>query len=214
MKNYTQRLLAGFLLMLLPATLLAGCSKNPYSGSIVICLDAGHGGSDSGAVLEERLEKTDNLAVTLAVRDALVAQGATVILTREDDTFVELSDRAAFANKQNASVFVAFHRNAGGGQGAEVWIDSKPDAYEKSLAERILSGLESVGVSKNRGVRTGTSADPKKNYTVISRTKMPACLIELGFIDSEGDNALLDEHLDAYAQAIAQAILTEVGLVK
>lgn len=215
MKRYVRALTAFLLVALLPATLMGGCSsENPYAGDIVICLDAGHGGTDSGAALGDRLEKNDNLAMALAVRDVLESAGAAVILTRSDDTFVELSQRSDFANKNNASVFVSFHRNAGGGNGAEVWIDASPDSWEKSLAQRILDGLDTVGVSKNRGVRTGTSADAKKNYTVIKKTRMPACLIELGFIDSDTDNGLLEASFDAYANAIAQAILTETGLSK
>lgn len=195
---------------------LGGCgggeNKNPYEGEILICLDAGHGGDDSGAVLDTRLEKDDNLRMTLAVGAELEAQGANVIYTRGDDTFVELVDRANYANKNGASVFVSFHRNAGGGQGAEVWIDKSPDKWEKSLGQRIQDALVQVGFT-DRGVKKGTASYKNSNYTVVGRTKMPACLIELGFIDNPDDNALLDTYHSELAKGIARAILLETGLV-
>ena len=182
---------------------------------IVICLDAGHGGGDAGAVSGERLEKDDNLAMALAVCDALNAFGperVTVLLTREDDSGLELQQRVDIANGANATLFVSFHRNSGGGQGTEVWISAAGKRAETRLASLILEGLTDVGVSRDRGVRRGTAGDPNVSYTVVGRTSMPACLIELGFIDSEADNALLDEHFDAYAAAIADGILKMVEL--
>ena len=202
-------------LALLPLV-LGGCAEtveNPYEGDILICLDAGHGGDASGAVLDQRLEKDDNLAMTLAVGSILESHGAKVIYTRSDDTDVELQERAAFANQQGASVFVSFHRNAGGGQGAEVWIDKSPDRWEKSLATRIQKEMVQVGFT-DRGVKRGTAGNSTINYTVIGRTKMPACLIELGFIDNEADNDLLDTYWNELAEGIAGAILAEVGLTQ
>lgn len=194
--------------------LLGGCAgetQNPYAGEILICLDAGHGGSDSGAVLDARLEKDDNLRMVLAVQAELEAQGAKVLLTRGGDTFVELAERAEMANEAGASVFVSFHRNAGGGQGAEVWIDKKPDGWETSLGQRIQKALVQAGFT-DRGVKKGTAGSKTVNYTVVGRTEMPACLIELGFIDNPDDNALLDTYHSEIAGGIARAILLETGL--
>lgn len=182
---------------------------------IIICLDPGHGGSDAGAVSGERLEKDDNLAMALAVRDTLDAFGSdrlSVLLTREDDSALELQQRVNIANEANATLFVSFHRNSGGGQGTEVWISSEGKPAETRLASLILEELADVGVSRDRGVRRGTAGNASVSYTVVGRTTMPACLIELGFIDSETDNALLDERFDEYAAAIADGILKMVKL--
>ena len=205
-----------FLLLALMPLLLGGCSQptqNPYEGEIVICLDAGHGGNDSGAVLDKRLEKDDNLRMVLDVGALLEAQGVKVIYTRSDDTFIELADRPQYANESGASMFVSFHRNAGGGQGAEVWIDKSPDKWEKSLAQRLQDVMGQVGFT-NRGVKTGTAGNQNINYTVVGRSEMPACLIELGFIDNEADNAMLDMYWEDLARGIADAILQEVGLAQ
>lgn len=182
---------------------------------IVVCLDAGHGDTDAGAVFGDRLEKDDNLRMALAVQERLEAFGServSVVLTREDDTFLELQARADLANSVGATVFVSLHRNSGGGQGVEVWTSAQAEKWECRLAQAIMDELEQVGVSRVRGVRHGTAGNPAVSYAVVSRTEMPACLVELGFIDSETDNRLLDEHFDDYAQAIADGILRLVKL--
>ena len=183
---------------------------------IVICLDAGHGGDDPGAVNGDRQEKDDNLAVVLAVRDALDAAGhdnLEVILTREDDTALTLEERVAFANDNDATLFISVHRNSGGGQGVETWISAAGLKPETMLATYIQKNLVDVGVAKDRGVKKGTAGNPKSSYYVVGNTLMPACLVELGFIDDDAaDNTLLDEHFTDYAQAIANGILKMVKL--
>lgn len=182
---------------------------------IIVCLDAGHGGSDPGAVFEGRQEKDDNLAVVLAVRDALEAHGAhnlTVLLTRSDDTALELEERVAFANQNDATLFVSIHRNSGGGQGVETWVSADGHRPETDLATLIQANLKEAHITKDRGVKSGTASNPHASYYVVGNTKMPACLIELGFIDNQWDNMYLDSNFDLWAQAIADGILQMVKL--
>lgn len=182
---------------------------------IIVCLDAGHGGSDPGAVFEGRQEKDDNLAVVLAVREALEAHGAhnlTVLLTRSDDTALELEERVAFANQNDATLFVSIHRNSGGGQGVETWVSADGHRPETDLATLIQANLKEAHITKDRGVKSGTASNPHASYYVVGNTKMPACLIELGFIDNQWDNMYLDSNFDLWAQAIADGILQMVKL--
>ncbi len=181
---------------------------------ILICLDAGHGGADPGAVLEDRMEKDDNLALALAVRDKLENAGRTdlaVLLTREDDTTLELQERVDIANDAKATLFVSLHRNSGGGTGFETWTSAQSETHERRLAGYIQKNLAAIDGVKDRGVRSGTAGNPAASYTVVARTQMPACLVEVGFLDSESDNALLDSQFDAIAQAIADGILKMVA---
>ena len=188
-----------------------GDSPPEREGPYIVCLDPGHGGSDVGAQDETktRNEKDDNLALALAVRDALLAaeEPPQVIMTREDDTALTLLERCEFANGEHASVYVSLHRNTGGGQGVEVWISSAQSSEEKALARAIMAALETTGISRSRGVRAGTAGSPVNDYVVIRETAMPACIVELGFLDSETDNTLFDENLAAYAAAIAAGIM-------
>jgi len=181
-------------------------------GILRVCLDAGHGADDPGAVSPDgtRLEKDDCLAMILAVRDRLVASypEIEIALTRSDDTFIELDDRCDIANKARADLFVSVHRNSapGSASGVEIWVPSGGPRADKQLAEGILEGLINAGISEDRGIRSGTSGNPSSDYYVNRHTKMPSCLIELGFMTSDTDNQLFDSNFDAYARAIADGI--------
>ena len=168
----------------------------------IICIDAGHGGSDPGAVNGDRQEKIDTLALALRVASYIEKAGYTPLLTRSDDTYLSLGDRCAIANDADAAYFVSLHRNsAEGGKGTEVWISSQKTAQE------ILKALDEVGIQANRGVKAGTQGSSDGDYAVNRNTEMPSCIIELGFIGNDEDNRLLDKHIDDYAKAIADAIV-------
>lgn len=174
--------------------------------TVQVVIDPGHGGNDVGAEFEGRYEKDDNLALALLVKEKLDDMGIDVILTRDDDSYISLEKRCRIANRKKALLFVSLHRNsADGAQGVEIWVsDSKPTA-DSMLANDILDGLESAGISENRGVKYGY-AQGNGNYYVNSHTLMPSCLVELGFINSEADNRLFDSNLEIYAEAIAEAL--------
>ena len=174
----------------------------------IICIDAGHGGSDPGAVNGDRQEKIDTLALALRVASYIEKAGYTPLLTRSDDTYLSLGDRCAIANDADAAYFVSLHRNsAEGGKGTEVWISSQKTAPERHLAQEILKALDEVGIQSNRGVKAGTQGSSDGDYAVNRNTEMPSCIIELGFIGNDEDNRLLDKHIDDYAKAIADAIV-------
>ena len=172
-----------------------------------VVIDAGHGGDDLGASFGGRNEKDDNLRLAHRVRDILVENGVDVALTRNKDYFVTLEDRCVFANRCDAEIFVSLHRNsAPNASGTEIWIPSRDPAHDRALATDILNGLDAAGLSNNRGVKCGY-AQGEGNYYVNKHTEMTSCLVELGFITSEEDNLLYDENFEAYAQAIADAIM-------
>ena len=140
----------------------------------------------------KRYEKEDNLKVVLAIQKELEKRDIKVILTREEDCFVSLEKRCQFANFKRADVFVSVHRNSGkSGSGVEIWKNQKHDKVSETLANDILSQLEKVGIQNNRGVKSGTSENNGNDYYVNRNTKMPSCLIELGFISNTKDNQLL-----------------------
>lgn len=182
----------------------------------IVCLDAGHGGDDVGAIGSgDRYEKDDNLKLTLLVADKLKADGIKVVLTRSDDTFISLQDRCNIANRKKSTLFVALHRNsADSGSGVEIWVESTAPEMDMMLAQNILDNLDSVGISKNRGLKTGIISNKDGDYYVNKNTDMPSCLVEMGFITNDKDNKLFDEKIDKYAAAVTDAIketLTEIS---
>ncbi len=167
-----------------------------------IALDAGHGGSDPGAVYKGRQEKDDTLDLTLAVGDILKKNGIDVYYTRTTDEYETPFKKATDANNSGADLFVSIHRNSSENpnqySGVETLVYSDT-GLKAEVARNINNQLEDAGF-KNLGV------DERKNLVVLKRTKMPAVLVEVGFINNDKDNYLFDEEFDSIAQAIADGI--------
>lgn len=171
-----------------------------------IALDAGHGGSDPGAVYKGRQEKDDTLDITLAVGDILKKNGIDVYYTRTTDEYETPFKKATDANNSGADLFVSIHRNSSENpnqySGVETLVYSDT-GLKAEVARNINNQLEDAGF-KNLGV------DERKNLVVLKRTKMPAVLVEVGFINNDKDNYLFDEEFDSIAQAIADGILESI----
>lgn len=171
-----------------------------------IALDAGHGGSDPGAVYKGRQEKEDTLDLTLAVGDILKKNGIDVYYTRTTDEYETPFKKATDANNSGADLFVSIHRNSSENpnqySGVETLLYSDT-GLKAEVARNINNQLEDAGF-KNLGV------DERKNLVVLKRTKMPAVLVEAGFINNDKDNYLFDEEFDSIAQAIADGILESI----
>ena len=171
-----------------------------------IYINPGHGGTDSGAVgIGGRQEKDDALRYASVVADKLKAAGHTVELERNADYLINVKDIAKNANLWGADLFIAFHRNAGGGEGAECLIVTGASATSREMAQAIQGALVGVGF-RDRGVKV-----QDRNTYVLSHTTMPATTIECGFVDNAGDNALFDSKFNEIVQGIAAAILSIAG---
>lgn len=180
-----------------------------YDDEKIVCLDAGHGGSDTGAVSTDRkrFEKDDNLRFTLEVKNQLERMGVKVVLTREDDTFIELKDRCRIANRKRCDLFIALHRNSSAkGSGVEAWISKNEKNGEKKTAGEIVEAICKVTGQTNRGVRQGYRDKGANNYYINANTNMPSILLEVGFITDENDNRVFDEKFDECANAVAKVI--------
>lgn len=168
-----------------------------------IVLDAGHGGEDPGATQAGRQEKEDNLEMTLAVGRILQDNGIDVVYTRTEDVYQTPFQKAQIANQEDADFFISFHRNSSPMpnqySGAETLIYDR-SGQKLDMAENINSQLETVGF-QNLGVRE------RPGLVVLRRTKMPALLVETGFINTDADNQLFDEKFEQIAQAIADGVL-------
>lgn len=168
-----------------------------------IILDAGHGGSDPGATFNGRQEKDDALALTMAVGQLLQNAGFDVEYTRTTDVYNTPFEKATIANNAGGDLFVSFHRNSAptpnmyNGVQTLVYNDS---GLKAELARNINENLTALGF-EDKGVVE------RPNLVVLKRTKMPAVLIEAGFINSDKDNLIYDNDFNEMAQAIADAII-------
>lgn len=218
----------------------------PESVRKTVVIDPGHGGKDPGTLSDFVVEKELVLEVGLLLREKLEARGIRVEMTRDDDTFVELEDRASFAVPSEHNLFVSLHANATEGaaaQGIETWVFGEPQddslidlavlengggevglertrdaretaasidgdllreenlAYSTTLADTVQKDLIEVTDSENRGTRT--------NYFVVLRdARVPAVLVELGFVNhpSEGPRLAEAAYREMLAEALADAV--------
>lgn len=173
-----------------------------------VCIDAGHGGKDSGAVGAKVTEKWIALDVANRVATKLQNSGMEVVMTRDSDYFVELADRATISNNTGADIFVSIHCNSASesATGTEVW--NYPGAAEdKRLAQSILDKLIVRTGFRNRGVK-------EENFAVLRLTKCPAALVELGFISNlqEEQTMMGFDYQDQASTAIVEGIKEFAGI--
>lgn len=169
-----------------------------------LCIDAGHGGTDPGAINGTRLEKDDNLKLALELDKQFRNHGWETVLPRKEDNFLKLDVRTSIANSEKCDLYLSIHRNGAtdtNANGCEIWQHSKAPVSFTQWASDILEKMWLLGF-KNRGVKRGYNNDPDKDYAVNRDTDMPSMLLEIGFITNMRDNALFDESLHDICAAI------------
>lgn len=173
-----------------------------------IAIDAGHGGSDYGATYNGRAEKDDNLKLALAVGDILEKNGIDVVYTRTTDEYETPFKKATDANNANADYFVSIHRNSSPTPNQYTGVETlvyNNSGIKSQMAANINSELEKAGF-KNLGITE------RPNLVVLKRTKMPAVLVEAGFINNDKDNETFDKNFNQIANGIADGILKTLGI--
>lgn len=186
----------------------------------LIVLDPGHGGTDPGAsgmLNGEKIDESDlNLSISQKVKSILENSGYTVVMTRGDDTYKTLVERPTLANDYNAALFVSIHINsadAKSANGTEVYYaaSNNSDRYgisSSGLAKNILNRMLAYMGSVNRGVKTA-------EHAVTKRTKMPSCLVEVGFISNVDElaNMCSEDYQYKTAQGIAEGIIESAAQI-
>ena len=210
------------------------------SGNVVVVLDPGHGGTDSGALGNGLQEKDLTLKIAKYCKEELEKySGVTVYMTREDDRYLgnrvgdaasDLANRVDKAKEWGADLLVSIHINSGGGQGVEVYYPNSnynatigkegEDSAQKILDELLKLGLKNRGI-KIRSTEYDTYPDGSLRdwYGIIRRSKLagfPGIIVEHAFIDNESDAAKLKEEsfLKQCGVADATGIANYFGLSK
>ncbi|NOU97294.1 AMIN domain-containing protein [Paenibacillus sp. LMG 31456] len=167
-----------------------------------VVIDPGHGDQDPGAKsVTGSVEKEFNLTMGLKVYNLL--QKETLIeplLTRNDDTFIPLDDRASFANNRNADLFVSIHGNSytAATTGTETYYyKSDSDSFAQIMHQHLIAA---TGLP-DRGVR-------QQPFRVVKVTNMPAVLLEVGYLSNERDSALMFD--ESFQDKVALAIVAGI----
>lgn len=163
-----------------------------------ICVDAGHGGEDPGAVVGQIREADLVIEYAHELERALSARGHQVILTRSEDAFISLSGRAAVSNTFAADAFVSLHANFASNTAAEgAWIlYAEGSRLGKTLAREIFAHLVEIPGIGDADPEEEVYPDASswvggRRLAVLRKTFAPAVLLELGFLSNAGDLAQL-----------------------
>ncbi|ASA22818.1 hypothetical protein B9T62_19635 [Paenibacillus donghaensis] len=183
---------------------------NPGNGKKTIVIDAGHGDSDPGAIgVTGKQEKAFNLSLALKVEQLLLKEPAfNVVMTRSGDTYPSLNKRADIANELGADAFFSIHANKAPGKpnvrGTETYYYSKDS---KALADVMHKHIQGATGFTDRKVK-------HNNYRVLTRSTMPATLMEIGFLSNATEEGILfsDEFQNRVAAAIVAGIKEYFGV--
>ena len=170
----------------------------------VVMIDPGHGGSDPGAIGNNVEEKDANLYISLKVKEKLESSGYKVIMTRDTDIYLSLSDRYNYANAEQVDLFISIHNNSSdntSANGTEVlcYFGGTGEQLAKNILNEIVKRISST----NRGIKDGS------RMAVIRHTDMPAVIVEGLFVSNSADaNKLKDTSvLDNIAEGIYQGVV-------
>ena len=199
----------------------AGDGAIPPRPTVVI--DPGHGGHDNGAARNGLVEKELTLDTALRLEKKLRALGFSVVMTRRDDRFVELTGRSDVANRIPRAIFVSIHFNDNAsvaGDGVETyyasektvpaddgwslvgWFKQKPEPSPADNGLGLARAVQDAVVGRLGAVDRGIKS---ARYAVIRQTHCPAVLVEGGFINNPAQARAIakPEYRERLATAIA-----------
>lgn len=181
-----------------------------------IMLDAGHGGSDVGAVNGARKESVDVLKLAKSVKEYLEKRSGgkiKVYMTRTVDTYVGLLDRSEMANNKKVDCFVSLHRDSASpsANGCTVRVQNGCINGNAGKLAKAITKRTNVFFKGNRADDDNVI---EQNLSVTRNTIMPSCLVEAGFITSSKDNDIFDKQYQKLVEAIGDGIMEYLGIKK
>ena len=182
---------------------LLSCAISVAASFSTVVIDAGHGGFDRGGIRANIIpEKGVALDVARRLRTYLADAGLRTIMTRSQDTFVTLDRRVAIANGQRRAIFVSIHFNSAPRRGADGIETFYGSPRAKKLASLIQRYAMKTTSGENRGIK-------RARFYVLRRSRIPAVLIECGFLTNPQDarRASRSAWRDQLARQIARAII-------
>jgi N-acetylmuramoyl-L-alanine amidase len=169
-------------------------------GPVVVAVDAGHGGSDPGAIGPAGTKEKDvALAIALALRQLLTQQHLDVVMTRDTDAFVPLEDRAQIASRGGATLFVSIHANASTDPNATGTQTFYATPASQPLAQAVLDETARTNSLAPRGTNQASFK------VLVDTDRIPSTLVETAFITNAREEQMLRD--PQVQQALAQGIM-------
>ena len=194
------------------------------AGFPTVVIDPGHGGNDDGAKSGALVEKELTLDVALRLEKLLTQFKFPTVLTRRDDSYVSLPERAAIANKFPDFFFVSIHFNKGrGGSGVETFFATEkvppeadwtwtgffnpPEPAALDRGDSLAGFIQASMVRHTEGADRGIRGRP---LSVLRHTRGPAALVECGFLNNPVEGRLIENpsYRDLMARAIAEGVMS------
>lgn len=162
----------------------------------IVLLDAGHGGTDPGASANGTKEKDLNFAViNKYCKDYFEGSGIKAYFTRTTDVLISLENRAAFADEVCADFFISVHMNSNNSSspnGTELFYSKNNNRMQNNglmsqdIAQMLVDNISAAIGTKNRGITP-------ENFYVIKYNKVPAVLVETGFLSNPSDYKIITD---------------------
>lgn len=197
-----------FILSLTVFTLFAfNTPPNDPKKTINVVIDAGHGGQDNGVMIDGFSEKEIVAKITEKIRKNNTNTNVIIHLTRHDDQFISLQDRAKFINEIKPDLVLSLHVNSNkntDASGVEFYVSPKnvTYAYAKIIAEKLNSTFITKHSFKSRGVN-------EANFLILRDTEFPSVTVELGFLSNKNDRSYLTSEVEQ--EKIANTILEVIS---
>jgi N-acetylmuramoyl-L-alanine amidase len=185
------------------ATLLIGISTVAQAARFnTVVIDPGHGGHDKGGQWGLVYEKHLALDTATRLEGYLKQRGLKTVMTRRSDYFVTLPGRVNIANRFRSAIFVSVHYNYTWKQD----VSGLETFYNTSQSQRLAQCVHSGMLNRVRAVNRGAKF---ARYYVIRNTKIPAILVECGFVSNASERGRMKSawYRDSLARGIADGIL-------
>jgi N-acetylmuramoyl-L-alanine amidase len=177
----------------------------------LVCLDAGHGGSEPGAINGPLEEKDVNLDIAYAVRSLLLGQGYRVALARTSDQTLSSNDRYTFCNDQGATILVSIHTNSVANASVDgtlaIYFHADDQVLADVIQRSVFAALQPAAPGPDPFVDYGLKRDA---LGVLLKSKMPGATIESVFMSHPGEAAVLAQPIHAVDPA-GVVLLSETG---
>ncbi|MDE5966708.1 MAG: N-acetylmuramoyl-L-alanine amidase [Lachnospiraceae bacterium] len=174
-------------------------SEDYLADWLIVMVDAGHGGKDPGAIYGDIYEKDITLSVANLIAALLEPHKIKVIMTRDEDVFVDKYDRAYMANKEKADLFISIHVNdlaQTSHSGIETYY-----GLDKTDGQQFAEYIHNAVLKNTHAVDQGTKS---AGYVVVKYTVMPSALLEIGYMSNPEEREKLQSA--AYRQMLAEGI--------
>lgn len=178
----------------------------PTPPAHIICVDAGHGGEDGGAVFNDLTEKSITLDIASQLKTLLENNHYQVVMTRKDsDTTLTNSERAAICNANRANLLVSIHLN----YNDDTTLDYTEGLYGTPEKDETFTKLMHQTLVSKLGLGDGEITDFENN--MLLKAQMPATLQETVFLSSNNEYQLLSNGTGERQQKIAQALFEGIN---